>query len=102
LTNNFPKLAHTHKLARKLSDGIVVLGGRVSVTTETNMVWLDLSLLNLRVVDILKRSREMFPQNPPRIDEERFVVHHQIEEEAIDDMLAVLGTFKRGDIVREE
>jgi hypothetical protein len=52
------------------------------------MVWLDLSSLNIRAPEMIKRGREMF------------VVHHQIEEQAIDDVLALLETFKQ-DMVRE-
>ncbi|KAJ9122437.1 hypothetical protein QFC22_001862 [Naganishia vaughanmartiniae] len=101
LTHNFPKLADTHKLTKKLSDGIIALGGHVSYPAESNMVWLDLSSLKIQVPDIIQRSKEMFPENPLMIEEERFVVHHQIEERAIDDMLALLATFRQ-DLIREE
>ncbi|KAJ9114948.1 hypothetical protein QFC20_001323 [Naganishia adeliensis] len=100
LTNTFPKLTHTHKLAEKLSNGILALGGRLLVPTETNMVWLDLSSLNIRAPEMIKRGREMFPENPLTVGGARFVVHHQIEERAIDDVLALLRTFKE-DMVRE-
>ncbi|KAJ9105513.1 hypothetical protein QFC21_001884 [Naganishia friedmannii] len=100
LTNTFPKLAHTHKLAEKLSAGILALGGRLLVPTETNMVWLDLSSLNIKAPEMIKRGREMFPENPLTVGGARFVVHHQIEEQAIDDVLALLETFKQ-DMVRE-
>ncbi|GHJ84499.1 hypothetical protein NliqN6_0901 [Naganishia liquefaciens] len=100
LTHTFPKLTHTHKLAAKLSTGILALGGRLLVPTETNMVWLDLSSLNIRAPDMIQRAREMFPENPLTVGGARFVVHHQIEEKAIDDVLALLKTFK-DDMVRE-
>jgi threonine aldolase len=38
LTNHFPRLAYTHKLARKLADGLVGLGCTLICPTETNMV----------------------------------------------------------------
>jgi threonine aldolase len=93
-------LTHTHKLAYKLSTGILALGGRLLVPTETNMVWLDLSSLNIRAPDMIQRAREMFPENPLTVGGARFVIHHQIEEKAIDDVLALLKTFKE-DMVRE-
>jgi threonine aldolase len=83
-----------------LSDGILALGGRLLVPTETNMVWLDLSSLNIRAPEMIKRGREMYPETPLTVGGARFVVHHQIEEQAIDDVLAMLKTFKE-DMVRE-
>jgi hypothetical protein len=43
----------------------------------------------------------MFPGNPLRFKSDRFVVHHQVEERAIDDVLALLESF-REDVVRGE
>lgn len=94
LTNTFPKLAYTHKLAQRLSNGILALGGRLLLPTETNIVSLDLSSLNISGPELIKRGREMFPENPLTVGSTRFVVHHQIEERAIDDVLALLRSFK--------
>jgi len=38
LTNHFPRLAYTHKLARKLADGLEKIGCSLICPTETNMV----------------------------------------------------------------
>lgn len=70
------------------------LGGRLLIPTETNMVSLDLSSLNIRAPEMIKRGREMFPENPLTVGATRFVVHHQIEERAIDDVLRLLRTFR--------
>ena len=38
LTHYFPRLAHTHALARKLADGLTEIGCELICPTETNMV----------------------------------------------------------------
>jgi threonine aldolase len=90
LTQHFPKLVATHKLAKKLADGVQALGGKFVYPTETNMVWVDLSSLNIPLKDLQDAGAEMSP--PLVIRGARFVIHHQIVEAAIDDLLDVLRT----------
>ncbi|KAH8090382.1 putative threonine aldolase [Filobasidium floriforme] len=85
LTEHFPKLIGTHGLARKLADGVQALGGKFVYPTETNMVWVDLASLGIPLKDLQAAGEAL--EQPLVIRGARFVVHHQITEQAIDDLL---------------
>jgi threonine aldolase len=86
LTTNFPKLHKTHILAKRLADGVVALGGKLINPTETNMVWINLASLKLPVAELIAKAEE----KGLTVRGARVVVHHQIEESAIDDLLQVI------------
>ncbi len=86
LTNNFPKLHKTHLLARRLADGIVAQGGALLQPTETNMVWINLAASHLPTPEFVAAAQE----KGLTVRGARIVVHHQIEESAIDDLLEVI------------
>lgn len=92
LTQHFPKLPETHRLARKLSNGIQALGGKFVYPTETNMVWVDLGSLGIPLKDLQDKGAAL--QNPLTIRGARFVIHHQIEEAAIDDLLELFAKLR--------
>jgi threonine aldolase len=87
LTEHFPKLIGTHGLARKLADGVQALGGKFVYPTETNMVWVDLASLGIPLKDLQAAGEAL--EQPLVIRGARFVVHHQITEQAIDDLLTL-------------
>lgn len=93
LTDHFPKLIETHRLARKLSDGVTALGGELVFPTETNMVWVDLASLGIPLKE-LQDAADALPE-PLTIRGARFVVHHQITEQAIDDLLDLFKTLRK-------
>jgi len=86
LTTNFPKLHKTHILAKRLADGVEALGGKLINPTETNMVWINLASLKLPVAEFIAKAQD----KGIVVRGARVVVHHQIEESAIDDLLQVI------------
>jgi len=87
LTEHFPKLVGTHALASKLADGVQALGGKLVYPTETNMVWVDLASLGIPLKELQAAGEAL--EKPLVIRGSRFVVHHQITESAIDDLLVL-------------
>lgn len=92
LTEHFPKLPETHRLARKLADGVEALGGKFVYPTETNMVWVDLASLGIPLKDLQDEGGML--ASPLVIRGARFVVHHQITEAAIDDLLELFTSLQ--------
>jgi len=92
LTEHFPKLPETHRLARKLADGVEALGGKFVYPTETNMVWVDLASLGIPLKDLQDEGGML--ASPLVIRGARFVVHHQITEAAIDDLLELFSSLQ--------
>lgn len=88
LTRNFPKLLETHRLAAKLAEGVAALGGKFVFPTETNMVWVDLASLGIPLKELQDAGNAL--ERPLTIRGSRFVIHHQITEEAIEDVLKLL------------
>lgn len=86
LTHNFPKLHRTHVLARRLADGLVAQGATLLQPTETNMVWINLAASHLPTAEFIAAAQE----KGITVRGARVVVHHQIEESAIDDLLEVV------------
>lgn len=93
LTQTFPRLYSTHLLARKLADGFVALGGELLNPTETNMVWLDFRSVGIPIATLMERAQQIKPY-PLVVRGSRFVIHHQIDEQAIDDLLQLVAELK--------
>lgn len=82
------KLQQTHVLARRLADKWESLGGKLSVPTETNMVWLDVKASGVNAEDIVKLAAE----KGIKTFGTRIVVHYQITEQAIQGYEEVMET----------
>ncbi|KAI0252610.1 threonine aldolase [Lactifluus subvellereus] len=90
LTHNFPKLATVHQLARKLERGLLDLGIEITVGAETCMVVYDPSSVGTTYAEIAERA-ENLPE-PLSLAGSRLVVHIQTTEQAVDDLLRVVGS----------
>ncbi|KAH9964455.1 pyridoxal phosphate-dependent transferase [Russula dissimulans] len=88
LTHNFPKLAAVHDLARKLENGLLELGVKVTGKAETCMVFYDPSSVGTTYAEVAERA-EKLPE-PLSLAGSRLVVHIQTTEKAINDFLRVI------------
>lgn len=86
-------MIETHRLAQKLATGFQALGGKLLNPTETNMAWLDFKSLNIPIGLLTLRAEEIQPI-PLVIKSSRFVIHHQITDEAIDEVLELIKKVK--------
>jgi threonine aldolase len=102
LTEHFPKLVRTHELAQRLAEAVQAMGGKLVYPTETNMVWVDLASLGIPLKDLQAAGEAL--EQPLVIRGARFVVHHQINAQAIDDLLVLFKDLqdknraKKGDL----
>lgn len=85
------RLKATHVLAKRLADRWEALGGKLSVPTETNMVWLDVATSGVSAKDVMELARE----KGIKTFGTRIVVHYQITEEAIQGYEEVMETVMR-------
>ncbi|PVU84629.1 hypothetical protein BB559_007507 [Furculomyces boomerangus] len=80
----WPRMADDHRRAKELSEGLLKLGIPTIIPTDTNMVMADTSKVGLDVKKLseecLKHGVKIRDSAPNMI---RFVLHHQIEDEAI-------------------
>jgi len=88
LTNNFPKLAAVHELARKLERGLLELGVEITGSAETCMVFYDPSSVGTSYAEVAQRATKL--SKPLTLAASRLVVHIQTTEQAIDDLLGVV------------
>jgi threonine aldolase len=92
LENHFPLLLDDHKKALKLASELVKIGYTLTKPCETNMVWVDTSMLGegfeseIFCKELAKHGIIVFGGQSHEI---RLVVHHQITEEVIDQTIVV-------------
>lgn len=79
-------LKKSHEIARRLAELWISLGGKLSSSTETNMVWLDLAAARVSNEDFVRLGKE----HDLRLGGGRLVVHYQITDEAVGKMEDVL------------
>nr|XP_019049144.1 threonine aldolase [Kwoniella bestiolae CBS 10118]OCF28074.1 threonine aldolase [Kwoniella bestiolae CBS 10118] len=92
LTHHFPRLAHTHKLAKRLEEGLRELGVGIAAPVDTNMVFFQPQAIGLPLDATMARLAAL--PNPIIVGRERCVVHHQITPEAIEDFIACVREMK--------
>ncbi|KAF8273761.1 threonine aldolase [Lactarius quietus] len=88
LTNNFPKLTTVHQLAKRLEHGLLEIGVEITISAETCMVFYDPSSIGTNYAEIAERA-EKLPQ-PLSLGGSRLVLHIQIAEQAVGDLLGIL------------
>ncbi|WVQ62276.1 uncharacterized protein L199_000415 [Kwoniella botswanensis] len=86
LTHHFPRLAHTHKLAKRLEGGLKELGVGIAAPVDTNMVFFQPQAIGLPLDAVMARLAAL--PNPIIVGRERCVVHHQITPQAVEDFIA--------------
>jgi threonine aldolase len=86
LTHNFPRLAGSHALARKLADGLREVGCDIISPVDTNMVFFDPVPLGLTVQQIIDALAAL--PDPITINSNRCVLDYQTAPEAVDDFVA--------------
>lgn len=74
------KLTQSHENAKRLEKVWVNLGGKLKYPVDTNMVWLDLEGSGLEEDRFVEEADKL----GVNVKGERFVVHYQINEEALD------------------
>ncbi|KAJ1834471.1 Threonine aldolase [Coemansia sp. RSA 2711] len=86
----WPTMKRSHEQARRLADGLTALGFAVSLPVETNMVLLsidaEMGVACQQLVDVLKEKG--VTMGVLYEGSLRLVVHHQIDDECIDLILA--------------
>lgn len=87
LTHNFPLLAGTHLLARKLEAGLRDIGVRI-LTSETNMVFFDAPSVGIPFDELTTRAIAL--SDPLYVGGSRLVIHYQTSEKAVDDLLELI------------
>ncbi|KAG0071233.1 Threonine aldolase [Linnemannia elongata] len=99
IDNVWPTMKETHGLARHLAEGIERVGRGASIyqPVESNMVFLDLAGSGVLLRDL---SKKLLREKGIRIGNEdaaegqtqvRLVLHWQINREAVDDFIEVVG-----------
>lgn len=90
LDHNLPLLKHTHLLASKLAHALVELGVRLLLPTETHMCWIDPTPLGFTIDQLVTHAKT----KGIRLGGTRIVVHFQITEQAIEDLVQVVRELK--------
>ncbi|KAJ3528636.1 hypothetical protein NM688_g7970 [Phlebia brevispora] len=88
LSNNFPQLPRVHALARRLEEGLLELGVKITSRAETCMLFFDPTPLGLSYVEVVTRAAEL--PNPIRLGGSRLVVHIQTSPQTIEDFIALI------------
>ncbi|BGP41503.1 hypothetical protein JCM10449v2_005492 [Rhodotorula kratochvilovae] len=92
LTAHLPLLPRVHALATRLAHGLVDAGVALDLPVETGMVWLDPAPIGASMRELQLRAAERgITLGAPR---GRVVLHFQIEDEAVDDLLEVVRALK--------
>ena len=83
-----PTMPETHRLTKKLSNGLEQLGIRILLPVDTNMVFIDTAPMNMKeLADALKERNILISSDDSSVT--RLVLHHQIDENAVDEIVQV-------------
>ncbi|KAK8865847.1 hypothetical protein IAR55_000995 [Kwoniella newhampshirensis] len=93
ITNHFPRLATTHKLAKRLEEGLRELGVDILAPVDTNMVFFNPKSIGLPLDAVMTRAAAL--PDPIILGRERLVLHHQISPEAIESLIACVAELKK-------
>lgn len=94
LTHYFPRLADTHRLAKRLAEGLEEAGCDIVAPVDTNMVFFDPSPTGLTVKQIYTALSEL--PDPIRLNANRCVIHHQTSPAAIEGFIAEVKRLAEG------
>nr|XP_031861296.1 uncharacterized protein CI109_003268 [Kwoniella shandongensis]KAA5528368.1 hypothetical protein CI109_003268 [Kwoniella shandongensis] len=93
ITHHFPRLAGTHKLAKRLEEGLRELGCDILAPVDTNMVFFNSKNMGLPLDAVMARLAAL--PDPIIVGRERCVLHHQISPEAVEDFIATVAEMKK-------
>lgn len=87
-----------HALATRLAHGLVDLGVALDLPVETGMVWIDPSPIGATMHELQERARSErgITLGAPR---GRIVLHFQVDDGAVDDLLDVVRRLKADKVV---
>jgi threonine aldolase len=89
----FPQLPDVHKRAAKLAKALHEVGALITTPCDTNMVFVDVSPLGFTTADLCKAGAALQPF-PIVISSSRLVLHHQITDQTLDDVVALVKDLK--------
>ncbi|OCF32788.1 threonine aldolase [Kwoniella heveanensis CBS 569] len=92
LDNHFPRLAETHRLARRLEEGLKELGCGILAPVDTNMVFFQPQKIGLSLDAVMARLAAL--PDPIIVGRERCVLHHQTSPQAVEDFIACVRDMK--------
>lgn len=90
LTHHLPLLPATHILASGLAESLSNLGVKLLLPTETHMLWIDPSPLGFDIATLVDRAKG----KGLRLGSQRLIVHIQITEQAIADLIELIAELK--------
>mgnify|MGYP001603742100 FL=1 len=90
LDHHLPLLPATHALATSLATSLASLGVRLLLPTETQMLWIDPSPLGFTIWELVERAKT----RGLRLGGNRIVVHIQVTEEAVRNLVEVVAELK--------
>ncbi|KAI8379279.1 pyridoxal phosphate-dependent transferase [Radiomyces spectabilis] len=92
IENVVPTMKSTHQLARRLADGLVAQGIDLQIPVHTNMIMIDTSRAGIDIQnDLLPPLLEHNIRIGGMGTKARIVLHHQIDQVAVDTFLNVVS-----------
>lgn len=92
LTNYFPRLEWTHRMAKRMEQGLRELGCDILAPVDTSMVFYDPKPLGLTIDAVMSRLQQHDP--PILAFRERIVLHHQTSPQAVEDFIHIVREMK--------
>ncbi|TIC27211.1 hypothetical protein E3Q11_02625 [Wallemia mellicola] len=86
LENHFPLLPKTHERAKRIAEGFEQAKIRIISPVETSMVFFDSSTIGFSLEEFIQRVKD---RAGITISSNRIVVHHQITDEAVENLVQV-------------
>ncbi|WVQ85408.1 hypothetical protein IAT38_007573 [Cryptococcus sp. DSM 104549] len=93
ITHHFPRLVGTHKLAKRLEEGLRGLGCDILAPVDTNMVFFQPKPIGLQLDAVMARLAAL--PDPIIVGRERCVLHHQTSPQAVEDFIATIAEMKK-------
>lgn len=95
LTRTLPLLPAVHARAARLAKAFEDLGANLLFPTQTGMVWVDTSPLGFSAAELTRRGLDIDNGRKRVIlGGSRIVLHFQITDEAVDDLIELVKTMK--------
>lgn len=95
LTRTLPLLPAVHTRAARLAKAFEDLGANLLFPTQTGMVWVDTSPLGFSTAELTRRGLDIDNGRKRVIlGGSRIVLHFQITDEAVDDLIELVKTMK--------
>ncbi|WVR05811.1 hypothetical protein IAU60_002836 [Kwoniella sp. DSM 27419] len=93
ITHHLPRMAGTHRLAKRLEEGLRELGCEILAPVHTNMVFFQPQAIGLSLDAVTARLAAL--PDPIVIGRERCVIHHQTSPQAVEDFIACVAEMKK-------